>query len=240
MSIEFRYILSVLFVVILIFYRVDFSSSRFPFVTSSETFPLQTKTQTKKLVLIVSKRRSGSSITARILSHSPHFYFSFEPLNVAKMSNYSLDSPDKIDLFLDMLWNCNDNWIEAYWKRRHDLNWDSYTSIYRDLCYVPDKEVRSCDLIDTNIDLELCKRASVHVMKTVYLKLSDLSLFMRRNSNIKVIYLVRDPRGTQASRKDIKQFFPSMQFSTNFSRLCAEISDDLSAAQSFSVDFPLR
>ncbi|OTF83816.1 carbohydrate sulfotransferase 3-like protein [Euroglyphus maynei] len=75
---------------------------------------------------------------------------------------------------------------------------------------------------------DVCRRSRYNIIKTVRLRLRDIELLydrMSKNSNLRIIYLVRDPRGIYNSRKSME--WCNTDQCQNLTNICNDIREDL-------------
>lgn len=113
--------------------------------------------------------------------------------------------------------------------RRNKRVWDECTYYNRTLCHDPE------------FVGHLCSYFPIHLIKTVRLRVKELSALIENDSVLtkewKIIHLVRDPRGIMASRAGLGwcQVNPACN---NASRLCAELEDDMKSIEGLVKRFP--
>lgn len=157
-------------------------------------------------VLIVTNRRSGSSFMGQILNQNPKVFFNFEPLKLLekKPGVYANQSA-----FLNLLLKCKFKqmpfMMEFYNKERlHRSGSLALTS--PPLCTlstpVNSSNVRQCDKLHPSFTASVCARYSHVAAKLIRVyNISSLQeLLMAENLNVKILHLVRDPRGVLLSR----------------------------------------
>lgn len=157
-------------------------------------------------VLIVTNRRSGSSFLGQILNQNPGIFFNFEPLKLLeqKPGIYANQS-----VFLSLLLSCKFKQMpflmDFYNKERlHRSGSLAFSSPPLCTLSVPvnSTNVRQCDKLHPTFAASVCARYSHTAAKLI--RLYDISslerLVTRNNLNLKIIHLVRDPRGILSSR----------------------------------------
>ncbi|KAF4522576.1 hypothetical protein B566_EDAN012867 [Ephemera danica] len=181
-------------------------------------------------VLIVSTWRSGSSFLGEVLSTYPGNWYLFEPLGIYNdtriRSGSYLEQP-AVDL-LRQTFLCNytayDEFTNKQWKN-HVLNWTFERNRYmtnnckkklKHYCY-------EADALSA-----MCKLFPLVSTKTVRLRLDvaeNLLNDTKKLGPIKIIYLVRDPRGTILSRKKFEHCNESAEcYETAL--LCADLMSE--------------
>ncbi|XP_021362871.1 carbohydrate sulfotransferase 1-like [Mizuhopecten yessoensis] len=167
-------------------------------------------------VLIVTHPRSGSTLTGDIIQKSGSSFYAFEPLRFAGES-IQLGQPV---IYL--------NGTQRVYNNSRDAVWVEADILYRwftcDFCRVNIQDLKSkfIESFSTNLReyavclnryrfnplprclsqlRKTCEQATVRSIKTVRLQnLESIPILLRRLPSLKVIYLVRDPRGRLASQ----------------------------------------
>ncbi|XP_066976826.1 carbohydrate sulfotransferase 1-like [Macrobrachium rosenbergii] len=189
-------------------------------------------------VLIVTQMRSGSSFVAHLLAQSPTTFYTEEPAREF-FGQDSVTTRDQARDILDVLRDillCNFSIRPHYFAKRisgiHLHNRDSIKLCLsvNSLCW------------DPATDSALCSAAKVHLVRLVAVDLGDLSpLLKERDLNLKIVHLVRDPRGVVASRHRLRRGDPLLgQELTNITAICGRYSRDLSDSLIIARDYPNR
>ncbi|XP_076036558.1 carbohydrate sulfotransferase 1-like [Oratosquilla oratoria] len=187
----------------------------------------------KSLVLLAaSHRRSGSTLIGEIISAVPGAVFFFEP-------EYLLHSIDSCaegqcdERILWQLFTCTfDQTFASVLK--NNLIFLYFYSKEIQPCYESTFQVQSDECIKKFDLWKMCQEASAIVVKTVELRLSWIEKILPSlPENLKVVSLIRDPRGTKTSLLN----FP---WNANTEQLCKEIESDLDTFTKISAKFPDR
>ncbi len=158
-------------------------------------------------VVIVTNRRSGSSFLGQIFNQNPDVFFHFEPLKVTEWKKELY--PNATGLIQNIL-KCNFDGtpflMEMY---NHELLHRESSRVLTTppLCNLSKivnrlKPVNFCPQLQNDIATDVCKRYEHVVIKTIRLyNLAFLEEVVRDPKlNVKVIHLMRDPRGIYISR----------------------------------------
>ncbi|CAL1538408.1 unnamed protein product [Lymnaea stagnalis] len=86
---------------------------------------------------------------------------------------------------------------------------------------------------------ESCRPAKVTVLKVIEAQMSQAKSLMRSDPKVKVIHLIRDPRGVLSSRRYFRKF--NDEDPESFSRdICNSVLEDIGISRSLSQTFPGR
>ncbi|XP_063301434.1 carbohydrate sulfotransferase 1-like [Pelobates fuscus] len=177
----------------------------------------------RKHILIFATTRTGSSFLGQIFNQNPDIFYLFEPLyHVQKTfsnssSRIQVGSGSLVGAFRDLLqnlYNCDFYFFENYISptpKNHVTSTIFRRGSSNALCSPPlcDKIQRrehicsrKCRPLNFTLVSESCKTYKHIAIKTVRIpKISDLrTLVEDPRLNLKIIHLVRDPRGILASR----------------------------------------
>lgn len=189
--------------------------------------------------IILTTWRSGSTFLGDVLKSIPGSYYFFEPLLQSGLHRYrKSDSSEENEYALHhikQLLSCDftdmDRYLEYGERRGIVFSHNKYLWEHCNLNssqYCKSQEFMS----------GFCKLFPFITMKTVRLGL-DLAqtLLNERNLNIRVLLLVRDPRGTIHSR-ELEQFCTVGPECDSPRRLCNDLKDDFEIAKELKAKFP--
>jgi len=159
-----------------------------------------------KRILIVSSWRTGSSFLGDLILSAPSVFYSYEPLHfVDEKFNQSPPTLNQSVALVRNIFNCKfaRGYLEhigggkragksQQFMARNRRMWEA--CYHREsLCFRPDYVGR------------LCSHFSVQLMKVVRMRLWQTQQLLQHFSDdsLKIVYLVRDPRGTMASRSKL-------------------------------------
>ncbi|XP_071454878.1 carbohydrate sulfotransferase 5-like [Hetaerina americana] len=185
--------------------------------------------------VVITTWRSGSTFLGDILNNQPGNFYHYEPLlpqgvfqvgDESPLANSSLSS-------LRELLHCNYTNMEAYltydryyyWHLSHNSRlWKACKS--HGLCW------------DPSFLAHFCKLFPFQSMKVVRLKLNLASRLLEDDSlNMRIVFLVRDPRGTLQSRRLQDWCLPYPDCSDT-QRHCSNLVDDYRAAVELVKVYP--
>ncbi|KAK8765389.1 hypothetical protein V5799_031997 [Amblyomma americanum] len=184
----------------------------------------------KKRILILAYFRSGSSFLGGLLSSASNMtFFSYEPLSLLTPAE-RLDSRMS-STGLDIL----ENHLTCQFPRMSDYlatafrRWNHYTpnAFLMKLC---GRKTKVC--LNSQFMADVCRRSPFQVIKVTRLSVSDVLQRLQMNAsltnNLKVLHLVRDPRGMLSSRSSMSWCRKS-KTCLQAKYLCHEIEEDLDA-----------
>jgi hypothetical protein len=192
-------------------------------------------TPISKKILVATTWRSGSTFLGDIIKSIPGVFYSFEPL---LYFDHPLGSKTEL---IQSLFHCR--FSHDYLQSTNGLTglpndmqrnkrvWDECSYYNRTLCHDPE------------FVGNLCSNFPIHLIKTVRLRVKELSALIENDPLItkewKIIHLIRDPRGIMASRAGLGwcQVNPACN---NVSRLCAELEDDVKLTEGLVKRYPNR
>ncbi|XP_077991564.1 carbohydrate sulfotransferase 3-like [Glandiceps talaboti] len=167
---------------------------------------LQSPEATSIRVLIHARMRTGSSITGTLLNNHPDFYYVYEPghmlvedkrLDLYGDSFQNLESirPDLVN-FLQGIYTCNFTATEFYTKslQRHQFMRQNSRALARETLPIREKDLS-----------RICSQRRHIVVKTVRLNNLILASSVLEENQVKVIHVVRDPRGMMLSRRNMQR-----------------------------------
>ena len=197
-------------------------------------------------ILLVTYFRSGSTFLGDLLQSTPRTFYSYEPLGFKEDKHLRFSTKSPIEAFdvLSKLFSCSFTELALYvkfWRiqpRRAQIKMNNFLKSscqrQKQLCYTP------------SFINEICANASMRLIKVVRLHMRQVKEFIARENNmarikvysqsvnsslipngLKVVLLVRDPRGILNSRWD-----PSIRWwckggCGNPSVLCHEMEQDV-------------
>lgn len=174
--------------------------------------------------------RSGSSLVGEIFNNHPDVLYFFEPMvlfpefqhndfipwRVRKLRNADVVLKRSAELLTQMhkcnwkqIADFNRNYVKNRWR-----TWPSFIGRSRALAAeahcdrpVDNERIKFCQPQITSINEKrlnaICEQKSSHVIKTVRLHVTDLLPILKHGFKVKIIYLVRDPRGVIGSRQGL-------------------------------------
>ncbi|XP_037035043.1 carbohydrate sulfotransferase 1-like [Bradysia coprophila] len=202
--------------------------------------------------VIVTTWRSGSTFLGEILNSMPGNYHHFEPL-----VNYGIrvvrGPPDdeRAIYQLQQLLHCNYSNLSEYvnFGAKHKFVYNYNARLWK-YCYLhpghPNKtqihthpdDPRYCS--NASFLSSFCKLFPLQSMKVLRLRLALTEQLLEDPSlNVRIVFLVRDPRGLMLSRKRCKWCHGETDCE-NPSTVCNDMMLDYYSAKSFQIKYPLR
>ncbi|CAN8006960.1 unnamed protein product [Ixodes hexagonus] len=190
------------------------------------------------MVLVIAYFRSGSSLVGKLLSQNPRTFYHFEPLYFYALAKATrlVNITEGLNTMGNIL-RCDFTHALDYLQRgkafihpfvANRFLW-SYCKGVPELCLQP--EVIS----------QVCKTSHLQVMKLIRLSLRQVHAWLKANDdifrNVKMVHLVRDPRGIWSSRLRL----PGCLQSTgcrSIDTLCKEMREDIREFQTIRRVFP--
>lgn len=186
-------------------------------------------------VLIVSTWRSGSTFLGDIFNSYPAAFYSFEPLHMNYRNKHLQKGEDITEAlsFMKDIFTCNISSHREYMKYLQEYQ---YVLIHNKFmwnsCYG-----NTAFCFDANFMSRVCKLAPLNVMKTVRLGLLPVEKFLNDETlNLKVIYLIRDPRGSLNSRLKLK--WCKSRLCRDPKTVCDSLYTDLKISDSYLKKYP--
>ncbi|TRY76265.1 hypothetical protein TCAL_10153 [Tigriopus californicus] len=194
---------------------------------------LQNASANPRKVLILTTWRSGSTFFGELLNQFPGSYYFFEPLIEQHVQRAATNST-QMDI-LEHLFNCNYQDIryskESKWILRHN-------SRLMPICKktLGFKEEDLC--LDSDFLSKVCALFPIRLMKTVRLETRNVEDLMKKLPGLKVISLIRDPRGIVASRERMP--WCSRPQCSDVQHVCERYNRDVESSFEFRSKFSER
>ncbi|GAB6032221.1 hypothetical protein CHUAL_010863 [Chamberlinius hualienensis] len=195
---------------------------------------------TKLQILIVSYFRGGTTFFGDLLNQHPGTYYHFEPLH-SITGNDQVSNEEDIFRSVTLLRNL----LQCEYDRTFDyIDWVRRDLSHRFLFEHNRRLWLSCQLqqplcFDYKFLRSMCELHPVHLIKLVRLRLSHTRRLLDEFPRLKLIYLVRDPRGLYSSRRDLN-WCNSTSSCIDPDIYCADMTKDLSAAMLLKSKYPQR
>ncbi|KAK6180895.1 hypothetical protein SNE40_008861 [Patella caerulea] len=201
-------------------------------------------------VLLLTYMRSGSTFTADLLQQSPDVFYVFEPLttllrygmlppfvyipvvtfdqapvyHLQKMNNFKMFSKRLLNAFLTCTFSQVDMATLLQYHVRNSLTtlpFYNCTRQYRGILGL----FRCLPHL-----YERCQRSPVSIAKTIRTRMQTAVEMLQSNPKLKIIHLIRDPRGTLMSELRFGRFRKSelLTYATTF---CKNVTEDLEIAR---------
>ncbi|XP_063415825.1 carbohydrate sulfotransferase 5-like [Mytilus trossulus] len=200
-------------------------------------------------VLIVGYFRGGSTMTLDVLSTAENNFHVFEPINFLSFDTYEntaitflngssrlLDKTTELPTVqAEML----ANWFNC---RLSDINLSDLRSSNLQYHSRSTQEYYQCQR-RSNISscirrlVEVCKQMKNKILKVVRLRMETIELLLKRLPNLKIIHLVRDPRGILNSLMRSKLIGVN-DFESKASDICNAILSDIKSTTRLKTLYP--
>ena len=197
-------------------------------------------------ILIATSWRSGSTFLGDLLNHYPGTFYAFEPIhflsNKKRKENWSQSNPLHALKLLRDIYRCDfsNNVTGGYLKHaakqenqfllKHNSRvWKSCQTLLPSnvACFMPELLNRVCPVFP------------VRLIKTVRLRIPHLdNLLQDPDLSLKVIVLVRDPRGVMRSRNSMS--WCESPVCNDVSKVCRDLNNDVNQAYKLAKQFPGR
>ncbi|XP_035825710.1 carbohydrate sulfotransferase 5 [Aplysia californica] len=213
-----------------------------------EDMPITPKRPMK--ILLLGYMRSGSTFCGDILQANPDVFYVYEPILYtwdhympghtnpsvrrikASFSKTRSYIPEPLE-FLDYMYRCNltaENVgfltnvknSHAFASEKCSGNSTLYNAIH-------EANVGPC----SELVLKRCKAAKSILLKVVRLSMREADKFLEKDPELKVIHLVRDPRGTLLSRMHFTSKLTG-EMHKNYTNICRRILDDIQVSKIIS------
>lgn len=189
-------------------------------------------------VIVVTYFRAGSTFVGDILSSTPRTFYHFEPLHMfSKDARLDGNAASNASDLIGHLLRCDFQRVQHYvrWAsdkkflfRRNHFLW-ALCGGQHPVCFKPDYVAK------------VCLRAPAQVMKVTRLHMSQVRDWLVNNPDIagsvKVLHLVRDPRGILASRR-LLDWCNESKSCAHQDTLCSELRADLDTFEDLKRMFP--
>lgn len=189
-------------------------------------------------VIVVTYFRAGSTFVGDILSSTPRTFYHFEPLHMfSKDARLDGSAASNASGLIGHLLRCDFQRVQHYvrWAsdkkflfRRNHFLW-ALCGGQHPVCFKPDYVSK------------VCARAPAQVMKVTRLHMSQVRDWLHSNPDIagsvKILHLVRDPRGILASRR-LLDWCNESKSCAHQDTLCSELRADLDTFEELQRTFP--
>ncbi|CAG7640772.1 unnamed protein product [Allacma fusca] len=166
----------------------------------------------------------GSSFFGEALSSHPAIFYHFEPLMYLNMEEVSSSGKTFEDSFetLENLSHCEYSKAKKYMNYIQH-SWNVLTRNFKIQSQCMELKEKCFDFVFLNTS---CKIFPVQVFKLTRIRGQAAEELLKRFSNSKIIYLVRDPRAIYSSRMKVG-WCPAQSPCGNTSLLCNDLEKDL-------------
>lgn len=176
-------------------------------------------------VLLLGYFRSGSSFVGDLLQQNWKTFYSYEPLHFMTQANRigPKNVTDALNL-ISAIFNCDFKFNKydpmRFKKDPFLLQWNKF--LWNVCRFRPD----TC--FDVDYISDVCVRSKYNIIKLVRLPVKHLETLWKQieHLNVKIVYLVRDPRGVYNSRKNV-DWCKKDKVCRSISNICQEMRQDL-------------
>ena len=176
-------------------------------------------------VLVAATWRSGSSFFGELLSHYPGVYYSYEPLHtIYTNKEFNNDTEASAKTLISSLLKCSYNDVMVKYLRARS-KWFWYNFRVWSTCknVLPAKSACFLPLFYR----ATCPLFPIRIVKTVRMRVQETEALLRdpELANLKVVVLVRDPRGVMNSRATMN--WCKVDHCANAEVVCEHLDQDL-------------
>jgi len=193
--------------------------------------------------LVATTWRSGSTFLGDILNSHPATYYHYEPLLhfEIKQARFGALAVDAVETLKDLM-HCNYDPLDRYldYGPKHHWLFEHNKRLWKYCMAGGWKNVKSSLCWGKDFLNKFCPLFPFQSMKTVRLRLNLTQQLVQDPSlNVRVLLLIRDPRGTMQSRKH-RTWCPGNPDCDDPKMLCQDLVDDFHAFQVLQKEFPGR
>jgi len=193
--------------------------------------------------MVATTWRSGSTFLGDIMNSHPATYYHYEPLlhYDIKQARSGALAADAVRVLSDLM-HCNYTNLESYleYGRHHHWLFQHNERLWKHCMADGWKRMRTSFCWKPAFLNKFCPLFPFQSIKTVRLRLNLTRQFIEDQSlNVRVLLLVRDPRGTIQSRKH-RTWCPGNPDCDDPKMLCQDLVDDYHSYQVLKKEFPER
>ncbi|XP_076439641.1 carbohydrate sulfotransferase 6-like isoform X2 [Babylonia areolata] len=198
--------------------------------------------------------RSGSSMTGSLFNSHPDVFYWYEPMHSLGArhkrinsdmdlwtSKYQFSTSDEATGNVTALLSCDIQHV--YWEGLMDnfMSWGAGTAAFKDCFKKASRDLvikgsrSQWDRCVGNLTAACLRDYRVVAMKTIRFRMSRALELMKNDPNLKVLHLVRDPRGILESRRMIG-YANFSNLEAEAANLCKDIAEDLNIFQSLKKE----
>ena len=192
--------------------------------------------------MIVTTWRSGSTFLGKVLNSHPVYNYHYEPLHqfgIAQVRSGPI-AHEAVSSLTQLL-TCNYTGMEGYMKYNMRKNYQFIENKRMwSHCLAGGKANTKSYCWNVQFAAQYCKLFPFQSIKTVRMRLNlTESLVADERMNVKIVLLVRDPRGTMVSRRATPwcRGHPDCE---DPSRLCKDLEDDFHSFKKLRKMYPSR
>lgn len=182
--------------------------------------------------MIVTTWRSGSTFFGEMLANDPKTSYFYEPLRSLgeRRIRYEDDPGAPIELLRDII-ECRLDHLDLKVFEESTHLWQTYKN-RGDYCHGADRKCFE----------EFCLELPISIIKTTRLHLALVRSLLEdpKRIDLRIVYLVRDPRAVMKSRYEQMAWCKHVPDCIDHERLCYDIDTELDAFHELSAAFPGR
>lgn len=208
---------------------------------TSKTLRLWSPGEAPLRVLLVTTWRSGSTFLGQVLAHHPAVFHHYEPLSTRGIRQVrSGRDAFQAQQLLHRLLDCRFSGLNDYlnYTRSHPEDMLGHNIPVWDACR---KGPNTNACYNATFLSRACQMFPIQLVKTVRLRLNLTQLFLNdEKMNVKVVFLVRDPRATMSSRYSSVSWCTDKPDCSSPDVLCSDLQGDLKVATALKQLYPDR
>ncbi|XP_069950453.1 carbohydrate sulfotransferase 3-like [Cherax quadricarinatus] len=195
-------------------------------ITSSPSSPL--------LVLLLSSMpRGGSTLLTEMLSTKERSITFFEPLWPLQKKK-CIEDEQCVTQYLADVFACNYNPDFERWLKTKDLFLSYFSSDAKECTRITDQKAKELCLKKLNLR-EMCLLSPIRIIKVIRARMAWMKNLLSNNSlDLKIIHLIRDPRGSLYSISKFKDWNKDPH------ERCLGLQEDLQSFDQLSQEFPTK
>uniref|UniRef100_T1J639 Sulfotransferase domain-containing protein n=1 Tax=Strigamia maritima TaxID=126957 RepID=T1J639_STRMM len=190
----------------------------------------------KKQIMILAYWRSGSTFVSEIINHYPGTFYHYEPLQPVVGPTLVNKTMEHIAVkLLSDLFNCSYTRENLKW-----INLDKYRFFFqyntrlRTSCHISPKLCFDAKFISA-----MCNQFPFQVIKVTRLTLEPTMQLLDQYPELKIIFLIRDPRGIMSSRMKL-DWCRASRSCIDPEILCSSMRQSIASLKVMNIKYPNR
>ncbi|KAK8743580.1 hypothetical protein OTU49_001139 [Cherax quadricarinatus] len=208
---------------------------------SSKSLRLWSPGETPLRVLLVTTWRSGSTFLGQVLANHPGVFHHYEPFSSrgvrqVRSGRDAFQAQQLLHRLMDCQFAGQDEYLN--YTRSHPEDMLGHNKVVWDACH-NGPNANAC--FNATFLTKACQMFPIQLVKTVRLRLNLTQLFLNdEKMNMKVVFLVRDPRATMSSRYNSVSWCSDKPDCSSPEVLCSDLQADLKVATALKQLYPQR
>lgn len=208
---------------------------------SSKALRLWSPGEVPLRVLLVTTWRSGSTFLGQVLASHPAVFHHYEPFSTLgvrqiRSGRDAFQAQQMLHRLMDCQYAGQDDYLN--YTRTHAEDMLGHNKAVFDSCR-RGPNFNAC--FNASFLSQACEMFPIQLVKTVRLRLNLTQLFLNdERMNVKVVFLVRDPRGTMSSRYSSVSWCTDNPDCSSPEVLCSDLQGDLKVATALGKLYPDR